>query len=237
MEKILVLHVKKGYEDREQHINAMMGRMNLEFEYILDGDIADLNPEVLDRNFKVGEIGELSMASLSCSMKHLLAYRYIVDHNLKGALILEDDMVLYDNFIQFFNDSIVELSDRINDPVLVSYEDSSLHFVPRSKRVKGQYLYENKKDRFAGAYYCIRRAAEHITEYVDKHKMDLPIDLSHTYLVNNAGLRYCWCHPCIATQGSHSGLFASSIQSSKQAYKFFSWKMKLAYKKLMYFFR
>ena len=46
---VFVLHVKKGYEDREQHIKAMLQKMNIPFSWILDGDIADLTPEILDK--------------------------------------------------------------------------------------------------------------------------------------------------------------------------------------------
>ena len=46
---IFVLHVREGYEDRAAHIDAMMARLGLSFEYMLDGDKCDLTPEVLDR--------------------------------------------------------------------------------------------------------------------------------------------------------------------------------------------
>ena len=43
--EVYVAHVKKGYEDRERHINEIMGRLAVSFTYMLDGDITDITPE------------------------------------------------------------------------------------------------------------------------------------------------------------------------------------------------
>ena len=93
---LLVLHVRKGYEDREAHIRNQLNRRGLPFQFILDGDRDDLSPEVLDRYF-TGQMHQPSAAT-SCAMKHLLACQYIIGHELEGAVVLEDDMILYKNF-------------------------------------------------------------------------------------------------------------------------------------------
>ena len=49
--KVIVLHVKAGYEERERHIRNMLGAEGIDFEFLLDGDMADLTPEVFDRYF------------------------------------------------------------------------------------------------------------------------------------------------------------------------------------------
>ncbi|WP_036858005.1 glycosyltransferase family 25 protein [Segatella baroniae] len=236
--KILVLHVKKGYEDRQKHIEKMMKSWGYSFEYILDGDMDDLNQEFVHQYF-TGEMDCISPAT-SVATKHLKAARYIVDHQLDGALILEDDMLLYPNFEKVFNQCLSEIQNRHLAKALISFEDSSLYFVPGSQRKKGQHLYIAKRDRFAGALYCTREAAELILQHVRENRCDMPIDLYHTSLIQRAGLNYYWCHPCIATQGSHTGLFASSINeksAKKKTYRRLTWNLKLAYKKLLYYLR
>lgn len=141
--KILVLHVKKGYEDRQKHIEKMMKSWGYSFEYILDGDMDDLNLEFVHQYF-TGEMDCISPAT-SVATKHLKAARYIVDHQLDGALILEDDMLLYPNFEKVFNQCLSEIQNRHLTTALISFEDSSLHFVPGSQRKKGQHLYIAKK--------------------------------------------------------------------------------------------
>lgn len=236
---VLVLHVKKGYEDREKHIEQMMRNHHLPYIFILDGDIPDLTEELVNQYF-TGDTMRVIGPQSSCAMKHLLACQYILNHDLKGALILEDDMVLYENFNRVYEESLLEMEKRKLKNALISFEDSSLHFVPRSERKRGQHLYAHDRDRFAGAYYCSREAAQLILNYVEKHKCDLPIDCFHKALIQRAGLLYLWCHPCIATQGTHTGLFVSSISqksAKRQKYRQRTWKLKLAYKKALSFFR
>ena len=79
-----------------------------------------------------------------------------------------------------------------------------------------------------------------ILNYVKENKCDLPIDLFEKELVGRIGIPIYWSHPCIATQGSHTGLFKSSIDEKsarKQNYRAWTWKIKLLYKKSLYFLR
>ena len=71
-EKVLVLHVKVGYEERAKHIEHMLHDKQVSFEYITDGDQADITEEVLDRYF-VGAMHNITAAT-SCALKHFYAY-------------------------------------------------------------------------------------------------------------------------------------------------------------------
>ncbi|WP_153881082.1 hypothetical protein [Bacteroides uniformis] len=46
-EKVLVLHVKKGYEERARHIEQMLHEKGIEFEYVTDGDKPDITADIL----------------------------------------------------------------------------------------------------------------------------------------------------------------------------------------------
>lgn len=43
-----------------------------------------------------------------------------------------------------------------------------LRFVPRNKRIKGQYLYKGSKERMTGAYYISKGAARRVIDYVKR---------------------------------------------------------------------
>lgn len=236
---VFVLHVRKGYEKRKQHIESMLGKMDIPFEYILDGDICDLTDDVLDKYF-CGETMTGKYPFTSCSYKHLLAYKEIVNRNMEGALILEDDIFLQKKFVRTFNKSMEELrqySAEHPEPVIISYEDTRLRFVPRSKRIKGTVIYKGDRDRMTGAFYINREAAKLLIEYAETHKFDLPIDLTHCKLLREGRLTYFWSQPTVATQGSHTGAFSSAINFNKSIFHPISWQFKLHYKKLLYFFR
>ncbi len=226
---IFVLHVSEGYDDRAAHIESMMTRLGLPFEYILRGDKAELTPEVMERFFDpAGELGKPSGAT-SCAYKHLIACEEIVKRNLDGAFVLEDDIALSDRFAAVALKSLEELPDV---PSIINYEDTRLRFVPASMRRKGQVLYPGDRDRFAGALYINRKGAEAILQSAQSEKLAVPIDIYHRRLLDRGTIRYWWSHPCVATQGSHNGAFASTLEPQRG--KILMWHIKKAYRKLLY---
>ena len=230
---VLVLHVKDGYEIRKRHIDKMLSEMEIPFEYIIDGDIQDLTFDVLNKYFE-GKMHRCN-SEVSCAYKHLIACKVIIDKGLDGALILEDDICLNrKRFIHIFNQSIKELEEKEDKPSIISYEDTRMRFVPRSRRRPGQVLYAGDRDRMTGACYLNRQAALLLVNYAETHKFDLPYDLTHYRLLKEGKLNYYWCHPVVASQGSHTGKFSSSLNLSKGFYYPLTWQLKLMYKKLLY---
>ncbi len=233
---VFVLHVKKGYERRKEHIDKMLSEMNIPYEYIMDGDIQDLTNNILDKYFK-GKMHQYTPEA-SCSYKHLIACNKIIKKGLDGALILEDDICLNrKKFIPIFNQSIKELKEKENKASIISYEDTTMRFVPRSKRKIGQVIYVGSKDRMGGAYYLNREAALVLTNYAETFKFDIPHDSIHTRLLREGAVIYYWSHPVVASQGSHTGKFSSSINFSKKFYYPLTWQLKLVYKRLLYYLR
>lgn len=233
--KVIVLHVKHGYEDRERHISGMLGRLGIEFEWMLDGDIPDLRREDTERWFAPSFIAGHSKAELSCSMKHLLACRRIIDEGLPGALILEDDAILKRGFEATFDKAIEEAELHGRDNGIISMEDTRLRFVEHSRREKGRLLYEGDRDRLAGCYYISRRGAEIVLSEAERRKLDRPIDNFHCLLLKEGLLPYWWCQPAVATQGSFTGKFPSGLTQRYPGWLTpLVWGFKLSYKKLLY---
>lgn len=232
---VLVLHVREGYENRAIHITKMLGKRRIPFKFILDGDIADITQEILEKYF-VGQMYDVS-AQTSCALKHIYAYEYILENNLNGALILEDDIMLYPRFEKVFDKCMHERKRRNISECLISFEDSSLKFVKGSMRRKGQYLYFGERDRFTGCYYISASCARHILDYIKSSKCDYPIDLFHTQLMSRIKLPYYWSHPTLATQGTSCGNYASSISKSSlclRLYRKITWYIKRLYKMFLY---
>lgn len=226
---IIVLHVRNGYEARAAHIDSMLARLGLNYEYMLDGDISDLSPELIRRWFAPGSVMSAPSAVTSCTMKHLYACMSIIDRGLPGAVVLEDDIALRDDFRNVVEESLAELPEG---PAIISYEDTRLRFVPYSMRRPGKVLYPGDRDRFAGAYYINAAGARAILDAAAGGHIDRPIDLYHRMLLDKGKLRYWWTHPCVATQGSFNGLFASTLSPDRG--KAVIWKVKRLYRKALY---
>ena len=97
VDRVYVIHVRNGAEDRAAFIEGQLARLGIEFEYVLDGDRDRLTPEVMARWFR----GTMATPTpdTSCSFKHLTACERIVRDGHDSALVLEDDVVLPPGFV------------------------------------------------------------------------------------------------------------------------------------------
>jgi len=235
---VLVIHAKH-LTARRQHMERQLKDWPGRVEYILDYDRDELTDEVIRTYIKPGcELDNRSGAT-SCAVKHLLACRYIVEHQLEGALVLEDDIVLHPGFREDFEKTLDEWRRcYAGQPVLISYEDSSLQFIPRSQRVKGRMLYDAPlgRVRFTGALYYSRQVAQAILDDVQANKCDIAIDHYQKNLNQKGVIRFVWSEPCLATQGSFTGMFTSSIGQIRSM-EGLRWHLKYFYKRLVYWFR
>lgn len=59
---------------------------------------------------------EMGEAEFACAISHLAAVRHIIDSNLPGAIILEDDAILSDDFLHLVNEGYAERA-----PMMVFY--------------------------------------------------------------------------------------------------------------------
>ncbi len=236
--QVLVIHVR-GNKTRRDYIEKQITPLGFPVEFIEDGNIEDLTPEILSRYFTDNGKDDTMYGfypCTSCAYKHLLATQYIIDHNLPGALILEDDIRLKDNFKQFFLESLEEIR-SIHEPLIVNYEESSLMLVPRSQRRKGQLIYKAKRDRFAGCIYISLEAAKAIMKYVEENKSAYTSDILHQKLTREGIITYYWSHPCLACQCSCDGSMPTMIPTKPRPLKRLKWFYKKVYKTLLYYFR
>lgn len=237
---VLVVHVR-GQEERRKFIQGQLDQLGLPYYYILDGNVEDLTTEILDRYFvDDGSSGTMygQFPRTSCTIKHLFAAQYILDNNLKGALIIEDDIYFYSSFKRLFFKSLEECEATYGTtPVIINYEESSLLLVPRSQRQKGRILYPAMRDRYAGCYYLNRQAAQVMMNYVHKNKVDLISDRFHNKLIQEGLLQSLWSYPCLACQCSADGSMPTTIPTKPRPLKRLKWFYKRVYKHLLYYFR
>jgi glycosyl transferase family 25 len=238
--QVIVIHVR-GQIEREAFMQKQLDELGWPFHYVLEGDVSDLTPEILDRYFlKDGKPETMygQFPRTSCAYKHLLATQFILDHDLEGALIIEDDLLLYPTFKALFLKSMDEYATQYAQlPFIANYEESSLLLVPRSQRKRGQILYPASRDRYAGCYYLNKYAANVIMEYVKSNKSDTTSDCLHNRLVHQGLLKYFWSHPCLACQCSADGSMPTLIPTKPRPLKRLKWFYKRLYKHLLYYFR
>lgn len=238
--QLLIIHVR-GNEERKRYVEGQIAPLAMPYTFINDGNVEDLTPEIIDRYFADnGEKDTMygAFPRTSCAYKHILAMQYIVDNDLPGALVLEDDIRLKPSFKAVFTQSLKELErEHKGEACIVNYEESSLMLVPRSERRKGQVLYKAERDRFAGCMYITKAAAQAILAYIAEHKSRYTSDVLHYNLIKEGIITYYWSHPCIACQCSCDGSMPTMIPTKPRPYKRLKWFYKKIYKTILYFFR
>lgn len=233
--KVLVIHVR-GNESRREYIQKQVEQIGMPYEYILDGNKEDLTEEILNKYFRGEMHGQYPRTS--CAYKHILACKYIIEQNLDGALILEDDIRLFDNFKSKFEQSIQECEyEHAEEPLIINFEESSLMLVPRSKRKREQMLYKADRDRFTGCMYVTQGAASVVLDYAESEKSELAIDRLHSLLISKGLINYYWNHPCLACQCSCDGSMPTMIPTKPRPFKRLKWFYKKFYKRLLYWMR
>lgn len=210
VDRVYVIHVRAGAEDRAASIEQQLARHGIEFEYVLDGDMDDLTPAFLDQWF-AGPMKRRHPGT-SCCAKHLITYARMLRDGRNDALVLEDDIFLSDDFIDALNASLAELRARpdAHAPIaFISLENSGLGQVEGA--AAGTTLYRSDHGRDTGAYWLSREVAARFLARAEAERVDLATPHFHNRFFQSGEVEIWWRHPTIAEQGSHSGKFDSLL--------------------------
>lgn len=233
--KTYIIHVSDAYE-REKHIKEELKNRNLDIKFVLEGDIKDLSNDVLYSYF-TGNMKE-ARGAVSCAYKHILTLQKIIAQENEVVLVLEDDIYCYKNFNKMLLKIKDEIKERKLNNFIVSLEDSTLNYIPKSKRKKGQYLFAENKTRTTGGLLIDKKGAKSILESIINDKVDRPIDLYFNKLIQNNIVNMHWSQPAIMCQGSIDGSIKTLIGEKRLGLvRTTSYRIQKQYKRLLYFFR
>lgn len=211
--KIFVLHYTK-LGDRKIHILEQFKKQNItDYEFIEKYDKEDLQDcDILlfDKCVKTSMISLMN--------KHFYAYKLIAK-NYENALILEDDVILSDNFTKILDKYISQLPQDYD--MLFIGDGCNLH-IEKHKLISNQNIYEkclyptswggDGASRCSDSYIISKKCANKLCEYINKlkNKINLPSDWWLNVAARENNLKVYWAEPTIVTQGTQNGLFNSS---------------------------
>jgi len=211
--KIFVLHYSK-LVDRKTHILEQFQKQNItDYEFIEKYDrenLKDCDTLLFDTCVKK------SMVSLM--NKHYYVYKLIAE-NYENALILEDDVILCDNFIEKLNSYMSQLPEYYD--MLFIGDGCNLH-IEQHKLIPNKNIYEkclyptswggNGASRCSDSYIISKECANKLSEYINnlKCKINIPIDWWLNVAARDNNFKVYWAEPTIITQGTQNGTFQSS---------------------------
>lgn len=207
IERIYLINVK-SFTDRLKHANAQLERFGLSAQVVHDWDIADLTPEVEQQFFVAGA---LSPAQKSCAMKHVAALQRIAAHHDGYGLVLEDDVVLSDDFAAGLAAALTEAPLRPS-PHVIFIGCGGNFYTPRSQRRAGQRLYPSLRGRFADSYLLSSQTAQLRLDWIRRHRIAKPIDNQFEAMDRELGVTMLWLEDPVVEQGSKLGLFTTTLE-------------------------
>jgi len=222
--KIFVLHYSKLVQ-RKQHILEQFEKHGItEYEFIekFDKDVItdDECPE-FSKDYVANRRTELSL-----HLKHLYLYRLMLSENYEEVLVLEDDVILSDNFMKKLTEYMTQMPKDYD--MLFIGDGCNLH-IPRNQLVANQYIYAkclhetawggNGAAKCTDSYIIHQRCAKKLCDYVadagaaldETKKINLPADWWLNKAARDLVLKVYWAEPTIVSQGSQNGMFSRSI--------------------------
>lgn len=98
--KIFIVNLKRAIEKRE-HMIAQLERVGItDYEFIEAVYGKDLSLEYIEKNVYDYPNCALTPGEIGCSLSHIGIYNKMVSQNIPYALVLEDDVVLPDDFLE-----------------------------------------------------------------------------------------------------------------------------------------
>ena len=205
IDKLFIIHYEPLI-DRKKYLEPAITNLGFDYEFILMNSEKDIwiqnnidnyykfDPEVLNRKLNLNE--------LSVSITHLEVYEKILRENYETCLILEDDAILNENFLEKLN--IVK--DQISD---FDFVFLSTCCNLRKGGDSDFKIYDSSTSRCNNGYIvkssCLNRVLE------NSKKISLPIDWHLNYIKEISNLKFGWMEPPIITQGSET-IYKSNLR-------------------------
>jgi len=153
----------------------------------------------------------ISDSEISLALKHLHAYKKIIDNEEEYGLILEDDAIPKENFIEKFADNLKNTS--IDWDMIFMGEGCGVKFI-KEKITKGrqinEFCYEVKGTNGTEAYLIKKQMAEKLIKRMEKFV--LPVDWEIEHQLQNMDVKVIWWFPSLFYQGSENGIYKSSLR-------------------------
>jgi glycosyl transferase family 25 len=207
MMQIYIIH-SGSLPERAIHMQKQMDRIGLPFEWVEEFDASAITPTDDARWFSPDS--SLSRAQKSCALKHISAMQRIRDRGHERALILEDDVFLAANFVERLQEMLLELNSW-SGPNVLHLGAATNFYTPAENLRKGRMLYAGDRNRNAEAYVIGAKSAGLRLDWIEKHKLTDPIDISYNSTDASMNIGIVWSEPPLAEQGSLNGKFRSSL--------------------------
>lgn len=212
VDKIYICHWSK-LTDRKNFILKHLSENNLDnFEFVETYDKDSWDKELIEieypnifnvyNSYGYNEPRKLKLSEISLVLKHCWIIKESKKHNYDSIMVLEDDALLVDNFVEKFNSYKNELPPDWDCAWIGSC--CNLHAYPI---IENKHIYEVPGSRCTHAYLLSKKCIN--TVYNTIKYVDNCSDFYYNYLIDRFKLKNYWFEPELATQNQ---IFHTTIQ-------------------------
>jgi glycosyl transferase, family 25 len=212
-----------SFHDRHAHMRAQAEKFNFQYEPLLCFDAVNLTADDMRRVVS----NTLPPAGISTVLKHIEAYKRVVQANQKFALILEDDVILFEDFRERVLEAIGLTADLTPGwLIFLGGADNKLddRFFRSAKSCLIEKPISTTEAYLVDLEGCIRRL-----EWLSQNLISKPADHFLQSVDPSLNIKHYWISSPIATQGSITGKFKTALDSSRAKHGKFYLKIRYFY--------
>ena len=198
------------FKHRQARIERQLGELGLAFEYILDHDPDE---KIADDGIRISD--SLPKASRSCLKKHITAQIRLVNSGAKFGLVLEDDCIMLPRFKEIVDELTTRQMRNLPPRWLIFLGGADNRIDPRAFKFEGYELIE-KQLSTAEAYFIDRESCLLRLKWIAENIIHEPADHLLAGLDSHLGIRHYRTALPVATQGSITGEFKSTLDANRQ---------------------
>jgi GR25 family glycosyltransferase involved in LPS biosynthesis len=227
-DKIYIIHYTK-LKDRYESILPFLENCKIPYEFILDYDQDNLNEQTLKKfylgdsnrflekiqysyNFLNPQFRILNNPEISCTIKHFIAIKKLSEECSNFGLILEDDVVFYENFNDRYKHCMNMTPSNWDSIFLGNGCGEQFQALKLSQSIKINdccYLVNHPATNCAEAYMLRPEIAKKI--YDSAIPFQLVSDWEIAYQLHKIDAKTYWWYPSLVTQGSRNGKYQSTL--------------------------
>lgn len=202
VDKIYVCHYTK-LKERIPVLKKELNKHSISVEWVIKHDAENIDLDLLINeipNVKsplglggVHQNRTLRLSELSLILKHKESFLDIIKNNYKSALVLEDDVIFSDDFVNKFNNQIKNLEDDY-DLVWVG-TCCGLKF---KKTVENNFLYKKEGSRCTHGYLISNKCAKKMIDFLKYN--NYPMDFAFNKAIKELNLSNYWMEPALIYQ-------------------------------------
>jgi Glycosyltransferase family 25 (LPS biosynthesis protein) len=209
VDAVYVLSVR-SFADRIAHIEAEMARHDIDFRFMFEHDVDNLDEALLAATFGPSD---MKKSHQSLVLKNIQVWREAVAEGYRRVLVFEDDAVLCPDFEVRFLEAM-EAADAL-PPGWMIFLGGLDTKVPDRYFLEPGPLVELPIATTEGCVYDLT-AMRRRMEWLEHNRVTLAADHLMRHIDREQGTRQFWLRHPVVEQGSVLGVFDSHLDSSRQ---------------------